>query len=528
MRNQFIALCLLAAGPTLAQETYENANIATEDLNGTARYVGMGGAMEALGADLSTIGTNPAGMGLFRRSTISATGGLVSQQDAPKFDYGDKTNMSFDQIGFVYAHRTGNQSFLNIGFNYHKSRNFNYILSAADQFPSRNADGQEVRASQNKLSYIKGKEGVFNTTAQNGEIVGTSNTFNQVDFLYYNTFLADEDGNYYYNESESYDFNRAQNGYIGEYDFNLSGNVNDRFYWGLTMGIHDVHYKTWSEYNENIIGGGILQLTDQREIEGSGFDLKFGFIFRPVEASPFRIGLYVNTPVWYDLTTNNHTELINNTTYGLYDNGYSNEEYDFKVYTPWKFGLSLGHTVGNWLALGATYEFSDYSSINTRINTGGGYDWYWDAYYESTDPDQDMNDHTDRTLKGVSTLKIGAELKATDALALRLGFGYVSPIYKDTGFKDGSVNSPGTYYASSTDFTNWESTYRLTCGVGYNVGHFNFDLAYQYAQQRGNFMPFMSYYGDANEAANEDDNICNAVKVDNKRHQLLFTIGYRF
>ena len=57
-----IAVLVLAAMPMAAQETYENANIATEDLNGTARYVGMGGAMEALGADISTIGTNPAGM----------------------------------------------------------------------------------------------------------------------------------------------------------------------------------------------------------------------------------------------------------------------------------------------------------------------------------------------------------------------------------------------------------------------------------------------------------------------------------
>ena len=67
--------------PLAAQETYENAKIAQEDLNGTARYVGMGGAMEALGADISTISTNPAGIGMFRKSNISASFGLVSQSD---------------------------------------------------------------------------------------------------------------------------------------------------------------------------------------------------------------------------------------------------------------------------------------------------------------------------------------------------------------------------------------------------------------------------------------------------------------
>ena len=74
MKKIFVSIFVLAtAMPVVAQETYENAKIATEDLNGTARYVGMGGAMDALGADISTIGSNPAGIGLFRKSNISAS-----------------------------------------------------------------------------------------------------------------------------------------------------------------------------------------------------------------------------------------------------------------------------------------------------------------------------------------------------------------------------------------------------------------------------------------------------------------------
>ena len=84
--------------PMSAQETYENAKIAQEDLNGTARYVGMGGAMEALGADISTIGTNPAGIGLFRRSNVSVSFGLVSQAGVNSVMGGNKTNASFDQV----------------------------------------------------------------------------------------------------------------------------------------------------------------------------------------------------------------------------------------------------------------------------------------------------------------------------------------------------------------------------------------------------------------------------------------------
>ena len=81
----FFAVSLLAAMSANAQETYENAKLTGEDLNGTARYVGMGGAMEALGADISTIGTNPAGLGLFRHSNISVSGGLLIQANGREF-----------------------------------------------------------------------------------------------------------------------------------------------------------------------------------------------------------------------------------------------------------------------------------------------------------------------------------------------------------------------------------------------------------------------------------------------------------
>ena len=108
----FIAAALLSATSVVAQETYENANLITEDLNGTARYVGMGGAMEALGADISTISSNPAGIGLFRHSTANISGGLITQSGAPSFAKGDKTNASLDQIGFVYSMKTNRRDFL--------------------------------------------------------------------------------------------------------------------------------------------------------------------------------------------------------------------------------------------------------------------------------------------------------------------------------------------------------------------------------------------------------------------------------
>lgn len=58
-KSTIIALAVLVATSVSAQTVYDAANIISKDLNGTARFVGMGGAMGALGGDISTIGTNP-------------------------------------------------------------------------------------------------------------------------------------------------------------------------------------------------------------------------------------------------------------------------------------------------------------------------------------------------------------------------------------------------------------------------------------------------------------------------------------
>jgi hypothetical protein len=504
-----MALALATILPAFAQETYENAKVAgPQDLNGTARYVGMGGAMEALGADLSTISSNPAGIGLFRKSSASVSLGVVSQQDAVDFSQGNKTNMSFDQLGFVYSMQTGSSSFMNFAFNYHKSRNFDFILSAADGL--RNA-------SQNKLTYAKAKCGLLYEVDSHGvpNINKPYASCTQLDDIYARNVNYDVDQNmWFYDEASAYQLDRAHKGYISNYDFNFSGNLGDRVYLGFNLGFKDLRYHHYGLYQERLNDYDIA-VDDEREIKGQGFDMTVGAIFRPIEYSPFRIGVSIASPTFYDMTTSNYT-VVNGVD--------ASESYDFKLFTPWKFGLSLGHTVGNMLALGASYEYADYGHLDTRFNTGESYD-YWSGYTEDSESDEVMNAHTKATLKGVSTFKIGAELKPCPELAMRLGYNYQTPTYREDGFKDSSLGTEGSYYSSATDYTNWKATNRITAGLGYAIGNLNLDVAYQYSCTNGDFYPFMSYR-DNDYAA--DDNIASAVKVSNKRHQLLFTIGYRF
>ena len=538
-----LALVLQAA----AQDTYESARLLGSDLNGTARYVGMGGAMEALGADISTMSTNPAGIGLFRHSNVSTSFGFVSQADAKEFDGLSKTNMSFDQIGFVYSAKVSPTSFVNVGFNYHKSKNFDQILSAANSLSG---------CSQNGLTYVKGLRGTeYNggyTLDYNKDkyIMGwdgdpnkvsnpyRSYCFNEADYMNANSLMLTEifdgqgkflDWSIDYLDANRYSFDRAHRGWIADFDFNLSGNYNDRFFWGLTVGVKDVRYKGYSEYAESLVmhdqqgkevSAGSVAIGDERKIKGNGVDIKLGFIVRPLEESPFRIGAYVHTPTWYQLTTSNSSQLLNNAfdynnkPIGAYDDCSSAQEYEFSFHTPWKFGLSLGTTVGTQLALGAGFEYTDYSASQNRIIDG--YDYYDNA---QTSKDVQMKYNTEKSLKGVSTFKAGLEYKPVPEVALRLGYNYLTSGYKTEGVRDMTVDSPGTMYASTTDYVNWKDTQRLTCGVGFKVGKMNIDLAYQLSKTDGDFHPFQQYESGINTGI---------AKVTNKRNQALLTLEYTF
>ena len=507
------------------QDTYVGAALATEDLNGTARYVGMGGAMDALGAEISTMGSNPAGIGLFRKGQVSATMSVNMQEDGKSFQDGSKTHVSFDQIGIVFAGRTGKTSYLNFGFNFRKNRNFNHVLAMENMALNG--------SSQNRQTVVKDIAGLFDTPA-----------WSQLDDLYYGNMLYDKNTDMIYSyEGDAYDFSRANTGYIGEFDFNISGNIKNRLYLGLTVGVHSVRYKNYSEYNEFLSSQYYdeVLVCDNHKITGSGFNIKAGLIFRPIEESPFRIGVSVATPTFYRLTTENYTDLLlrryeKDLDQTVTTRDRSSAKEDFRFNTPWKFGLSLGHTVGDYLALGAVYEYSDYGACDMRTVDGRYYDYWSDSYYTESSTDNVMKRHTENTLRGVSTLKLGAEYKIDKNVAVRLGYNYVSPMYKESGVRDQTLESPGVYYASTTHYVNWKDTHRITAGVGFSFDKFRLDLAYQYSMRKGDFYPFMKDLSATVDLYDEngvkkpftESNSCSSVNVKDNRHQIQASLTYTF
>jgi hypothetical protein len=68
-----------------SQDTYYAKLFSQNQTVGSARVQGMGGAYGAVGADISAGAINPAGLGLFRRSELSASVGLNNFTNMGKY-----------------------------------------------------------------------------------------------------------------------------------------------------------------------------------------------------------------------------------------------------------------------------------------------------------------------------------------------------------------------------------------------------------------------------------------------------------
>lgn len=528
-RKMILAIfSLLVSAGMNAQTIYDVTKMTEKDLNGTARFVGMGGAMGALGGDISTIATNPAGIGIYRSNDATVSFGFSSIGTESKYGgntfNSDKNRWQLDNAGFVLSNKIGNQTvlrYVNFGFNYHRAKSFNK-MTLMEGLINLTPDGDVVSQTYQMASQA-GR--MLDYGCNIDDVSANGNVFdnNNVGWLaalgwegyLYNPILSDRGhitgfGAYLpqpYSKAKS-----RETGGVDQYDFNISFNFNDRVYLGMTVGAYDLNYTKSFLYSEDYGTNEYYDLDSWTRIDGTGFDVKFGAIIRPVETSPLRIGLAIHTPTFYKLTlatnvllksgiygenTEGETEFYETTvdSYDFLNN--KDMSYDYELRTPWKYNLSLGYTVGKSLALGAEYEYQDYSS--SRL------------YYPEGDEMGYENSTIKEMLKGVSTFRIGAEYKVIPEFALRAGYNYSSAAYKDGAYKDLPLNSVMT----DTDYANAKSKSNYTLGIGYRGSMLYADLAYQYSAYKSDFYAF-------------DDEYLNKTEVTNTRSQVIFTLGMRF
>lgn len=479
----------------------------SSDLSGTARGQAMGGAFGALGGDITGVAINPAGIGVYRSSEVVANLSVASPVLKGITNQESNTKVGFDNFAYIgyYPMVKGSMLSLNFGFNYNRTKSFNQRFGADQSNISSSLTDYMVTLTN----------GVHNSDFA---YTDNNNPYSK-DYIYWLSILAWESGliNLQPNSNDTYEsiLNEGEKvnpslkvwekGEIESYDFTIGSNVADKFYWGFTFALTDLSYTTESSYNETFQGGSGFQLDNYLRTEGSGYQAKFGVIYKPTSA--LRIGVAYHSPVWYTMTDYYQAAL---TPEGIDLNGIpirkkttpDNAVYNYQLRTPGSWTFSAAAVIGTKAIVSVDYETKDYSAMNMQDENG-----YAKSY---------ENNLIKKDYKTASMLRAGLEFRLTPQFSGRLGYALAQNPYRSSIQSLGeTVVTSGTipHYTLSNDVTY------LTGGLGFRfTPQFYGDIALVYRMQEDQ----LSYFPPV------ENREYSYLTFTNKALKGLLTLGYKF
>ncbi len=368
-----IALPLLTVSGLKAQNEIDALRYSRLNYSGSARFVSMGGAFGALGADFTSLSHNPAGIGLYRSSEIVLTPSIsINNSEAViNGSYRDDSRYNFNlgNVGIIMNNslekKNPQSAWRNIqfGFGLNRMANFNNRVS--------------IDNDNNYSSYLSSYPG-----AANGKHPGDLGAFDTR--LAYNTdlLLVTDSATWQYGVDKPYGgVNQRKlidsKGSINEMVFTLGGNYMDRLYLGATIGIPNIRYSETATYTETALAGDTtvfsgMTRTDMLETNGTGVNFKFGLIFRATDW--LRLGGAIHTPTFFSSMADDYTSTLRS----RFDNGYTASAkasgyYEYELNTPMRAIASVGVVIGKSGIISADYEYVNYAKARLRAPD---YDFY--------------------------------------------------------------------------------------------------------------------------------------------------------
>jgi hypothetical protein len=465
---------------------------------GTARIQAVGGASVGLGGEITTAFTNPAGLGLYKTSEFVFTGGF--QFANVKGDYlnnNSKESKSAGQIGttgFVLALPTKSQGAIRnwtFGIAANRKADFNNSISYSGL-------NNESSYSEKYLEELIRENVTDPNDAANNYPYGSS--------LAFNTFLIDtiSSGNqvvgYRSNATPSSGLIQDQfidtKGSMIEYTFATALNLSDKFYLGLGLGYESIYYVKNSTYTESDATAqknnfNYFEVEEYLKTTGTGFNVKLGLLFKPVEQ--FRIGLNIHTPTWYEMDDTYSTTMTtdvegyagtsNALTQSSMDfNGGLPGQYNYNYSTPWRFMGGLSYVLR---------EVHDITKQKGFITAEVEYLNYTDNKYSANDNMSvpyfdELNGIMDNVFKSSFNFRLGGELKFKTWM-VRAGYAYYGNPYTDAFFDD------------NPEYTDTGNKMNISGGLGWRdkgmfidltyVHRLTKDFAYPYRLDQGFFAP---------------------------------------
>ena len=508
-----IALVLFCSLASFAQIPEDALKYSWFGPNGTARTQAIGGAIGALGGDITSNFVNPAGLAFFKTREFVISPGFSFIKNNSNFRGDTKTdNKSFFNLGtsgVVFGANNNGSRWNGSAFSIAVSRtaNFNnrisytgknnyssygeqYALEARDSHLSiddiLNSSSVSVGTRLALYTYLIDTLTVPGLPAsQNPQFVSLAMWKN-----------LQSGAPYLVNQQHAIE----TNGGITEIALGFAATHMDKFYLGGSLGIPIVNYEKKSVFTETDASGNAdnnfasSTLTEKYTSQGIGLNLKMGAIYKA--ADNLRVGLAVHTPTLYGLKDTYYASMTTNTENYVHTGNStvtasSDKElnlapvYKYDLTSPWRIMLSGAYVLSSVEDvkqqkgfITADIEYVTYKSNRFKTAEDNGDN----SYYEG------VNTAVKDYYKNAFNFRVGGEMKFTTMMA-RLGFAYYMDPYKDSELKGNKMYVSGglgyrnkgffldlTYVHSLTNDINFPyrlydkaNTFALVKGTGGNV-----------------------------------------------------------
>lgn len=413
---------------------------------GTARYVGLGGAMTAIGGDPSAAIDNPAGLGLYRRNEITTTIELASDRTRQTGDMYQRNRFSVPNVAGIVAWGNPNKQrgmiYNNFMFSYNRLANFN----------------RDIVAEANDLGMVST---ICNITNDMGGLA-EDRLQNQpwdddqvawLSILGYETYLINPVENNQWIPAA--DFTRgtlsiSESGSYDQYTLSWASNISNQWYIGLALNIPTISYtKHLSILETDRINSA--ELKSMYHFSGVGASGSIGLIYRPIQH--LRLGASFHTPTVISLSEQTEGDMY------VTLNGQKYEQLtpasgviSTELVAPLRTSVSIAGQIANIGLIALQY---DYAHALKDQETG-------------ISPMEDIH-----------TLRLGAELQAYRGLFINAGYVYESSFLKEDPIWMLAYNDIRT----DMDYRYIDASQYASIGLGYRSDVIVAQLAYQYRWQ---------------------------------------------
>ena len=439
MKHLFYILSLcswfLFWGSTLRAQDVQR--FSERQIIGTARYVGMGGAMTAIGGDPSAVLDNPAGLGLYRRSevmlTLDETIDQTTQLESE--DIYQRARLALPQVSAIWA--WGNHSkqrgmiYNNFMFSIQRLANFNrnVVVEGAGM-----GMVETICEKTNGLA-----EELLVDKPWDDEKVGW------LSILGYEGYLIDPiEDNLWTPAVEFTDgaLSVSETGSADQYTISWAGNISNQWYVGLTLNIPTITYsKQVSLQETNRINSA--ELKSMYYASGVGVSGSIGLIYRPIQA--LRIGASFQTPTVMQLSVQTEGDIYSTIAGQKYEIlTPSSGSINMELTAPLRTSFSVAGQIGNHALLAAQYDYAHSAEM-----------------------------------EDVHTLRVGAEVQAYRGLFINAGYVYESSFMKEDPIWMLGYNDIRT----DMDYRYTPHSQYASLGIGYRSDVVVAQVAYQYRWQ---------------------------------------------